>query len=121
MPYPRVTEPAPQSPYDRSVELTPSNNKVDGTRQRATDPDQVIQDCQRLVEATPDDDSDRANRLYDIAIRLHKRYKQASQIDDSTRAYLKGLRAVYIMIIAFTGATTLAAAAYKWEKLSLKN
>lgn len=86
MPNPRVTEPVPQYPYDRSVELTPSNNKVDGTRQRATDPDQVIQDCQRLVEATPDDHSDRANQLYHIALRLHKRYKQAGQIDDSNRA-----------------------------------
>ena len=86
MPNPRVTEPVPQSPYDRSVERTPQNTKVDGPRQRATDLDQLIRHCQRLVEATPDDHSDRAKRLYDLALRLDKRYKQAGQIDDSNRA-----------------------------------
>ena len=63
MPNPQVTEPVPQSPYDRNVELTPQNTKVDGTRQRTADPDQVIRDCQRLVEATPNYHSDRAKWL----------------------------------------------------------
>lgn len=44
----------------------------------------------------------------------------ADAVPGIVEAYLKGLRAVYIMIIAFTGAATLAAAANKWEKLSLK-
>ncbi|KAL9597090.1 MAG: hypothetical protein Q9219_005373 [cf. Caloplaca sp. 3 TL-2023] len=35
-------------------------------------------------------------------------------------SYLKGLRAVYIMVNALTGASALAAAANKWEKLSIK-
>ena len=35
-------------------------------------------------------------------------------------AYLKGLRAVYIMIIAFAGAATLAAMANRWQKLNLE-
>ena len=35
-------------------------------------------------------------------------------------AYLKGLRAVYIMIIAFAGAATLAATANRWQKLNLE-
>ena len=30
--------------------------------------------------------SDRAKRLYDLALRLDQRYKQAGQIDDSNRA-----------------------------------
>lgn len=86
MPNPRVTEPAPQSPYDPRVEPTPQNTQVDEARQRATDQDQVIRDCQRLVEATLDDHPDRANRLYDLALRLENRYEQAGQIDDSSRA-----------------------------------
>ena len=86
MPNPQVTEPVPQSPYDRNVELTPLNTKVNGTRQRMTDPDQVIRDSQRLVEATPNNHSDRAKRLYNLALRLDKRYKQAGQIDDSDLA-----------------------------------
>ena len=35
-------------------------------------------------------------------------------------AYLKGLRAVYILIIAFTGAAAVVAASNRWEKLRLK-
>ena len=35
-------------------------------------------------------------------------------------AYLKGLRAVYIMVIAFAGAATLAATANRWQKLKLE-
>ena len=86
MPNPRVIEPVPQSPYDRSVELTPQVTKVDGTLRQTTDPDQVIRDCQRLVEATPNNHSDRAKRLYKLALRLDKRYKQEGQIDGSNRA-----------------------------------
>ena len=36
------------------------------------------------------------------------------------KAYLKGLRAVYILIIAFTGAAAVAAASNRWERLRLK-
>ncbi|KAL8748296.1 MAG: hypothetical protein Q9184_007419, partial [Pyrenodesmia sp. 2 TL-2023] len=35
-------------------------------------------------------------------------------------AYLEGLQAVYILVIAFTGAAVLAAAMNRWERLSLK-
>ena len=83
---PRVTEPVPESPYNRSDELKPRKANVDGIRQPATDPDQLIRDCQRLVEATPDDHPARAKRLYDLARRLDKRYKQEGQIDDINRA-----------------------------------
>lgn len=34
-------------------------------------------------------------------------------------AYLKGLRAVYIMVIALAGAATLAAMTHRWQKLKL--
>lgn len=45
----------------------------------------------------------------------------ADAVSGTVQAYSKGLRAVYIMIIAFTGATTLTTTANQWEKLSLKN
>ncbi|CAD6582685.1 MAG: hypothetical protein ASARMPRED_001033 [Alectoria sarmentosa] len=44
----------------------------------------------------------------------------ADAVPGIVQAYLKGLRAVYVLIIAFTAAATLAAAANRWERLSLK-
>lgn len=44
----------------------------------------------------------------------------ANAVPGIVEAYLRGLRAVYIMVVAFTGAATLAAATNRWEKLSLK-
>lgn len=35
-------------------------------------------------------------------------------------AYLKGLRAIYVMVIAFAGAATLTATANRWQKLNLE-
>lgn len=41
----------------------------------------------------------------------------ANDVPGIVEAYLKGLRAVYILVIALTGAGTLAAATNRWEKL----
>ena len=42
----------------------------------------------------------------------------ADAVPGIVKAYLEGLRGVYILVIAFTGAGTLAAATNRWEKLS---
>lgn len=86
MPKSRATEPAPQSPYDRRVEPTPRNPEGNEARQRTADQDQVIQDCQRVVEATPDNHADRASRFYDLGLKLEDRYKRAGRIDDVNQA-----------------------------------
>ncbi|KAL8933075.1 MAG: hypothetical protein Q9216_006533 [Gyalolechia sp. 2 TL-2023] len=44
----------------------------------------------------------------------------ADAVPGIVAAYLKGLRAVYILVIAFTGAAAIAAATNRWERLSLK-
>lgn len=44
----------------------------------------------------------------------------ADAVPGIVEAYLEGLRAVYILVIAFTGAAALAAATNRWERLSLK-
>ncbi|KAL8707510.1 MAG: hypothetical protein Q9225_007740 [Loekoesia sp. 1 TL-2023] len=44
----------------------------------------------------------------------------ADIVPSIVEAYLKGLRSVYVMIIAFTGAATIAAATNRWDKLNLK-
>ena len=41
----------------------------------------------------------------------------AEAVPGIVQAYLKGLRAVYILIIAFTGAATIVAATNRWERL----
>lgn len=86
MPNPRAIEPAPQSPYDRRVQPTRRNTQVDEAHQRKEDQDQVIQDCQRLIEATSDDHPDRASRLYDLGLKLENRYKRAGRVDDVNQA-----------------------------------
>lgn len=44
----------------------------------------------------------------------------AEAVPGIVEAYLKGLRAIYIMVIAFTGVATVVAATNRWTKLSLK-
>ncbi|KAL8788425.1 MAG: hypothetical protein Q9195_007304 [Heterodermia aff. obscurata] len=44
----------------------------------------------------------------------------ADAVPGIVEAYLKGLRAVYILIIAFTGAAAVTAASNRWKRLRLK-
>jgi len=44
----------------------------------------------------------------------------ADVVPGIVEAYLRGLRAVYVMVIVFTGIAALAAAMNRWKKLSLE-
>ena len=44
----------------------------------------------------------------------------ADSVSGIVEAYLRGLRAVYILVIAFTGTATIVAATNKWQRLNLK-
>ena len=44
----------------------------------------------------------------------------ADAVPGIVEAYLRGLRAVYVMVIVLTGIAALAAATNRWKKLSLE-
>jgi hypothetical protein len=79
----RATEPAPQSPYPPGPSHMMTQEEIEEkvVRQRTADQDEVVQDLRQVVKATPDDYSDRENRLHRLGAKLYDRYERTGQVD----------------------------------------